>query len=237
VRASRAYWPNVNAVGQTLAEQDDPEPYVVVGVVKDVRWFSWDTEVASIYGPYALLSRFEMLTIMLQTNGQTGRVTVDALRALGEVDPLVRPSRAATLDALFVDSVRPRRFQSWLFGSLAAAGLVVVGVGILGLIAMSTARRTKEIGIRHALGATRGRIVSLLVREQMKPVVAGLLAGGLTAAWAVTFVSSYLYGITVADPRVWMAAVALIVGTAGLGALAPAARASGTDPVRALRVE
>lgn len=234
---TRAYWPSASAVGQLLTEQGDPEPYAVIGVVRDVHWFAWDRETASIYGPYGLLDRWSLVTFMIQTDGRTGRAVTGALQALHEVDSLLRPVRAATLDALFADSVRPRRFKSWLFGSLAAAGLVVVGIGILGLIAMSTARRTKEIGIRHALGATRARIVSLLLREQLMPVAIGLVAGGLISVWAVTFVSSYLYGVTTADPRVWVSAVMLILGTAAIGALAPAIRASRTDPVQALRVE
>jgi len=159
------------------------------------------------------------------------------LRALEAPDLLVKARRAAMLDDLFVDSVRPRRFQAWRFGSFAAAGLMIVGVGILGLRAMATARRVKEVGIRHALGATPFGIVVMLLREQLLPVVAGLAAGGLIAAWAVTLVEKYVYQITTHDVRVWAAAAALIIATAGLGALLPAVRASRTDPVQALRAD
>jgi predicted permease len=234
---ARAYWPNVAATGQTIAESDDPEPYLVIGVVRDVRWSSWDAEVGSIYGPYALLARSPHLTVLIEASGQTGQVLAHALRAFREADPYVQAQRAAPLDALFVESVRPRRFQSWLFGSLGVAGLVVVGVGILGLIAMSTARRTKEIGIRYALGSTRGGVVLLILREPLTSVIVGLVAGGLISAWAATLVSSYLYGVAASDVRVWASAATTIVTTAAIGALVPAIKASNAPPVTALRVE
>jgi ABC-type antimicrobial peptide transport system permease subunit len=114
---------------------------------------------------------------------------------------------------------------------------VVTGVGILGLLAMSTARRTREIGIRCALGATPRGVVRLLMQEQLWAVVAGLAAGGAIAAWAVGLVQVHVYRLSVADPRIWSAAVALVLITAGLGALLPARRASRMDPLRALRAD
>ena len=100
---------------------DSPDPYTVVGVVKDVRWHSWDTETASTYGPYALLSRGQALTFLVRPQGRPGPVMAEVLRALEAPNLLVKARRAAMLDDLFVESVRPRRFQAWLFGSFAAA--------------------------------------------------------------------------------------------------------------------
>jgi len=234
---AHAYWPKGSALGRPLSEEDNPVPYTVVGVVKDVRWHSWDIETASIYGPYALLARSPFLTYLVKPLGRTSPAMAEVLRVLQEPQLLVRPNRAATLDQLFVDSVRPRRFQAWLFGSFAAAGLGIVAVGILGLLAMATARRVKEVGIRYALGATPTGIVRMLLREQLMPVLAGLMAGGVIAGWAVTLVEKYLYRITTDDPRVWATAAALILAAAAIGALVPAVRASRTDPVEALRLE
>jgi hypothetical protein len=236
-RLARTFWPSSPAVGQTLGRSRDVRLYTVVGVVRDVRWFSWDTEVASIYAPFDLVSRYQYATLLLGTNGRTGRVTADALAAIRETDPFAQTRTAATLDSLFIDSVRTRRFKSWLFGSFAAAGLAIVGVGILGLLAMSTARRTKEIGIRCVLGSTRSGVVTLILREQLVAVVVGLTVGGLVSAWVATLVKSYLYGVSIADSRVWASATVLIMVTAALGAFVPAWRASRTDPAQALRVE
>jgi putative ABC transport system permease protein len=159
------------------------------------------------------------------------------MQAIAAVDPLIRTTNSSTFDELFVDSVRPRRFRSWLFGSFAAAALVIVGSGIFGLIAMSVARRTREMGIRIALGSTSERLLRLLVREQLTDVIAGVAAGAVISIWAVRFVRGYLYEITPYDPRVWAAAIAVIVLTALAGTVIPSWRASRTDPVHALRVE
>lgn len=236
-RAARAYWPNMSALGQSLTDQQTKEAFTVVGVVKDVRWLSWDSESPVVYAPYARVSRAPWLTVFVRTEANTGRVIADALRAIEERDPMTRVSVATTLDDLYRDSVSLRRFQSWLFGGFAGAALVVVGVGILGLLAMSAARRTKEVGIRCALGATPGSVTALMVREQLAAVVFGLLAGGVAGAWALKFVEGYLYELTTTDLRIWGTAVALILAMAAVGTLIPAIRASRIDPLRALRTE
>jgi putative ABC transport system permease protein len=200
-----------------------------------VPWDAWDRESPMFYGPYEGLGTSPFLTFFIRTNGRTGPVIAESLRAVAEADPQVRLNKAATLSTLFRDSIALRRFQSWLFGGFAAAALAVVGVGILGLLAMSAARRTKEIGVRCALGATPHLVTRLLIREQLVPVVAGLAAGAALAAWAVGFIEGYVYRLSVADPRIWGAAITLILTTAALGVLLPAQRASRIDPVKALR--
>jgi hypothetical protein len=235
---AREYWPNRQAIGQILAAVWSDAAYTVIGVVKDVPWLSWDSEAATAYGPYGPLStRASTVTLFVDVAGSPEQVTRNVLRELDTIHPPVSVRRAGDLIDIFADTVRARRFQSWLFGGFAAASLVVVGIGILGLLAMSTARRTKEVGIRQALGATPPAIVGLLVREQLVPVVAGLASGAVIAAWAVTFVESYLYQITTSDPRVWGAAAAVMLATAGLGALVPSVRASAVDPTQALRAD
>jgi ABC-type antimicrobial peptide transport system permease subunit len=134
-------------------------------------------------------------------------------------------------------SIRPRRFNAWLFSSFGIAAVAIVGAGILGLVTMTTGRRTKEIGIRMALGSTRGGVVRQILGEQMVSVFVGLVAGGVAAAWLVTYVESYLYKTPLYDGWSWSAAIALIVGIALVGALIPSLRASRIDPIRALRVE
>jgi predicted permease len=233
-------WPNAPAVGQSLTlswgTSAVGQTFTVVGVVKDVHWFAWDRDAVSIYGPYDLLAR-DAPTFLIRTAANQARVTADALQAIQDTDPRLRPQHVAMLDDLFVDSVRPRRFQAWLFGSFAAASLIVVGIGILGQLAMSTVQRTREVGIRMACGATRDRIVVTLAREELVPVIAGLAAGGIGATWAVRYIRSYLYDLTVFDARIWSVAIGLILVTAAIGTLIPAVSASRIDPTQALRAE
>jgi ABC-type antimicrobial peptide transport system permease subunit len=241
-RIARAYWPNGSGIGQTLLYEPPlrsdfyKTPFTVIGVVAEVPWFAWDKESPMFYVPYSF-GQSSLLTFLMRTNGRTGPAIEGSLKAIAATDAHVRVNKAMPLDAMFRDSVSLRRFQSWLFGGFAAAALAVAGVGILGLLAMSSARRTKEIGIRCALGATPASVRRLLVGEQMAAVIAGLAGGGAVAAWAVGFVKSYVYQLSVADPRIWTAAAILILATAGLGALLPAMRASRIDPVRALRTD
>jgi putative ABC transport system permease protein len=236
-RIARAYWPGTSSIGQTLAGGFSKELFTVVGVVRDVPWFGWDLESPVIYGPYSRLARSGRQTFLVRTDRAANHVIDDALRAMVAADPMIRPTRALPLLDLFRETVSLRRFQSWLFGGFAMAALVVVGVGILGLLAMATARRTKEIGIRCALGATPHRVTRLLVQEQLWAVLAGLAVGGLMSAWAVGLVQTHVYRLSVGDPRIWGAAVALVLLTAGLGAFLPARRASHVDPLQALRAE
>lgn len=234
---ARDYWPGDEAIGRVLESARERTPYTVVGVVRDVPWASWDTDVGSVYGPYAPLSWTQTATLFVDVAGRADRVTRDVLAELARMEPSLELRRAAPLADVFTDTVRARRFRAWLFGSFAVAGLVVVGFGILGLLAMSSARRTREVGIRLSLGATRASVVRLLMREQLLPVVSGLAVGAVISAWVVNIVESYLYQVTTTDPRAWVAAAALVLATAAIGALAPAVRASGTDPTRALRAE
>jgi predicted permease len=239
-RIARAHWPRGSAVGQTLIHlpplrsQFSKQPFTVIGVVAEVPWFAWDTESPLFYTSYTF-GQSPLLTFLVRTDGHPGPAIEASIRTIAQADPQVRLNKAAPLSTLFRDSISLRRFQSWLFGGFAAAALAVVGVGILGLLAMSAARRTREIGIRCALGATPRLVTGQLVREQLIPVLAGLVVGALIAAWAVRFVEGYLYRLSVADPRIWGAATALILATAALGAFLPARRASRIDPLQALR--
>jgi hypothetical protein len=236
-----AHWPGASAVGRqlltTIGDRQLPS-HTIVGVVDDVRFAGWDLEPeAAIYAPYSTLN-FGSRPVAFVRTASAGRAVVgDLLRLAERETPVLRVRRAATAATLLADTVRPRRLRSWLFGSFAAASLVLVAVGLFGLVAMAIARRRREIGIRLALGATRDRLVRGLVIEQLAPVVAGLAAGGLIAAWAVRFLRSYLYELEVYDASVWLIAVAVVSGAAFGGALIPSWRASRLDPMGTLRAE
>ena len=242
-RLARANWPGAPAVGKAVTNHwkgrdSTSVSFTVVGVVTDVPWALWDEDVlGTYYGPYALLARPTEGTLLVRTSGQYPSRAEEILRVIEDADPWARAGRVASLESVFVDSVRPRRFRAWLFGAFAAASLFVVGLGIFGQLAMSTARRTREVGIRMACGATRLSIASLIVREQLVPVVAGVVVGSIVAAWAVRFVNAYLYQLTAEDPRVWAAAIALILATAIAGTLVPSLRATRVNPNDALRAE
>ena len=114
---------------------------------------------------------------------------------------------------------------------------MIAAVGVLGLAAIVTSRRTREVGVRMAVGARPAQIVGLVVRQELAGVLCGLTAGALAAAWSVRLMQPYMYKVSVYDPVAWTAAIGLLLATSTIGVLIPALRASRTDPVKALRVE
>jgi ABC-type antimicrobial peptide transport system permease subunit len=215
-----------------------PQLFTVVGVVADARLGSWDQEgQGQVYGPYlATADSQPSVRVIVRAEGSRNLIASLMARLAGETGSVQIRSIAVAED-LLDETVRGRRLESWLFGAFAVAALVIVGVGMFGLMAMSTAGRTREIGIRVALGAQQRAIVRLLLGEQLPAIVFGLAAGGLVAVWAVRFVKSGLYQLTAYDPRVWTAAVALMLAAAALGAAIPSLMASNTDPVKALHAD
>jgi predicted permease len=234
---ARAFWRGTTAVGRTLTYKEDPGPFAVVGVVQDARLWRLDDDTAAIYGPYARFSRSPGLGVLIRATDHVGEVVNNAPGVVERIDPLMKASGAMTMDDALAGSIQPRRLQSWLFGSFAASALVIVCVGVFGLTAMAIARRTREVGIRMALGSTRPRVVTLLLREQFAAVSVGLIVGAVGAAWIGQFLRWYLYKLSAYDPRVWMLATIAIISVAAIGTLVPGLRASRVDPVQALRVE
>jgi ABC-type antimicrobial peptide transport system permease subunit len=145
--------------------------------------------------------------------------------------------RASTVVQSFAETIRARRFQAWLFGTFAAASLMVSAIGILGLVAMSTTARTTEIGIRMALGARASQVVGGLIRERLVAVLVVLAACSAGCLAAVGLLRSNGYGLTGYDGRVWLTGLGCVFVAAALGVVAPALYASGVNIVRAVRTE
>jgi predicted permease len=215
-----------------------PQSFEVVGLVNDVQMTTWDSDrVGEVFAPYALVSDQTSISVIVRSDRPEETLAALLSRTRTQQAGEVRMTRAAVGSDILNESIRPRRMNSWLFGGFAAAALLIVGAGILGLMAMSTAKRTREVGVRMALGSTPGRVVRLLVGEQLWAVLAGLAAGGLLASWGLRFVRSYLFHIAGNDPRVWVTAITAMLLVALAGALVPAVNASRVDPSRALRAD
>jgi putative ABC transport system permease protein len=232
-----AYWPDQPAVGQTLIrEGQPPRPYTVIGVVADARLKALDARPAGeIYESVRLLTSVTSMMYFVSFTSDPSSGLSDVLGAISRRHPEYAASRSQLVDDALAESIRRRRFQTLLFASFGVSALVIVGVGILGLMAMRSARRTRELGIRIAIGATRESVIALLVREQVSSVIAGLAAGAVVSFWAVRAVRQHIYGDQVYDLTTWSAAVALLLVVAATGAFIPAYRASRVDPVSALR--
>ena len=230
---ARTFWPDARSVGQSLVSFNGKLTFTVIGVVADARYARLDqAPVGQIYytgalpGVVLIQSRVALLPII--------RATVEETRHIGGGFAALR---ASTMTEAIADSIRIRTFRAWLYGAFAVAALTIATIGIVGVVAMSTAQRTREIGIRRSLGATPASVVALLLREQAIGLAGGVLLGTVLAWWSVQYVRSSLYQFTPYDLRLWAIAAAILAMAALAGALVPARRAVRIDPARALRID
>jgi hypothetical protein len=234
--AARAWWPDRSAVGQLLVSSSAATPRVVVGVVRDARYAALDREpIRDIYVPNPIQLQTYGVIFLVRTEPPVDDVMPGLLRALSA--HRMRVAQALSFNDALFKSVRHRALPAWLFGLLGGSGLVILGAGILGMLAMSVSQRTREIGIRLALGSTSAGLVRLMVGEQVRPVLLGLAAGAALALWSVRFLESQLYGVSAWDPGVWTSVAAVILATALAGSLIPSVRSARVNPVTALRSE
>ena len=233
---ARAYWPGAAAIGQTLTARNRQD-FTVVGIVRDVRFVALDVPSSgAIFWPWALHDLAQRGPRLFVAMHDAAPPTLESIRAAAErADPDVRLREVQLLEDAIADTIRSRRLGALAAETFGIAALLFVAVGLLGLVAMTSSRRTREVGIRLALGAAPTGIVRLLVREQLGTVLAGLVAGGLVAAWAAPIAGAHVYAIGVYDFGVWLVAIVVIVATTAISAWLPARRASRIDPVASLR--
>jgi predicted permease len=233
-RVSRDYWPDAEPIGQVLRSRKSS--YTVIGVVNDARFALLDNDTrGQIYLARHAVGLWN--GVVVKGAGSADSTLRSVLATVQSMGAPVGVVRAMTMNDALADTIRVRSFRGWFFGGFAASAIVIAGVGILGLVAMSTALRTREIGIRSSLGATRNDIVKLLLLEQSVVVAIGLVMGAGLCFWLSSFVRSYLYGLTAFDPIVWVVTIGVILIATTTGALLPARRAARMGLTQALRVD
>jgi predicted permease len=238
--AARLLWPDRPAIGQLLMpirlESEGPQSWRVAGVVRDARYRAVDREpVADVYLPDRIDDNRYGAFFLVRTSDDSERV-IPRLMALAAARGFWTETVAPLDEALFA-TMRPRFLPAWLFGSLGVVGLVVMAAGAFGLLAMSAAQRTREIVIRTALGASPGRVLWLLGRDQVTAVAIGIGIGGLVSLWAMRAIRGHLYGVGPQEPAIWTAVAVGMLMVAAIGTLLPAVHAVRVDPAQALRVE
>lgn len=233
---AHAYWPDRPAIGQTLVREG--VGYTVIGVVPDARYIAFDRDPeGNIYYPLTADKDPTITTIFMRL-ARSQRTAASSVRSLLATRyPMYRVRDVEPVSEVLGKSVQAREFQAALFSAFGMAGLTIAGVGVLALVAIVTSRRTREVGVRMALGARPLEIARLIVRQELVAVVCGMAAGGIASFWVARLMQSYMYKLSVYDPALWAAAVAVLLIVATLGALIPALRASRIDPVKALRVD
>jgi putative ABC transport system permease protein len=211
----------------------------VVGVVGDVRQRSPSADMApAVFYPLAQFPQTTMTqTIVVRSDAAIERV-VDGIRAaVARVDADQPIARAAAMPDRIAAALAPRRFDLQLVGAFAAAALLLAGVGIYGIVAFAMAARTREIGVRVALGAAPRHIARLALVSGAAPAGAGVIAGAVVSLAGARVMESLVFGVTPRDPIALAAAVLLVAAAAAAAVAAPARRAVRVDPMTALRAE
>jgi putative ABC transport system permease protein len=174
------------------------------------------------------------LFVAARTNGDAAALAPGIRRAIAAVDPGVPLFGERTMEDRMAATLETARFNTMLLALLGAAGLLLAGVGIYGVINYFAAQRTSEIGIRLALGASRGNVVRLVVRQAAVPVATGVLLGAVGAAFAARAIATQLVNVRPNDPLTFTAVAAVLGAVALVAAFIPARRAARLDPTRAL---
>jgi putative ABC transport system permease protein len=158
-------------------------------------------------------------------------------RAVAEMDPHQRVDRVRTMDEILSSTTADSRFDAWLFGAFAAVALALTAIGIYGLLSFTVARRTNEFGTRMALGASRGDVLRLVLKQGVMLTAVGLAIGLAGALVLGRSLSSLLFGVGATDPASFAAVSVVLLGVGVLASYIPARRATKTDPMVALRYE
>jgi putative ABC transport system permease protein len=233
------YFGDANPVGRHLIFKTDGQSRArtIAGVVADVRNYKLERNtVAELYMPFENLPG-PFLDVAVRASGDPLPLEASVREALRKVDPNQPLGIVTTMEAVLEKSVAKPRWYATLVGSFAALALFLAGIGIYGVVAYSVSRRTKEIGIRMAIGAERADVMCMVIRESMIPALCGVIAGVPLAILASRVLTTFLYGVELLDPRTYFI-VALLVPTIALtAAWFPARRAMSVDPMVALRHE
>lgn len=233
-RLAQTLWPNGDAVGRKVIESGAER--TVVGVVADVRTDVDQPAVAVVYHVPKFWPSTELALAVRVNPAQ--RLDLVALRgAILSVDPLVPIEPVRTLDDLFAAGTAPRRFQLRLVGAFALTALLLAAIGIYGVVAHSVTSRTRELGIRLALGALPRRLVAMLLQQNVTPIAIGLVAGLAGALAGGSLLASLLYETNPRDPATLVVVAVGLLALALLACWLPARRAAKVDPVVALRAE
>lgn len=234
---ARRYWPNESAVGRTFTNAVTKDRYTIAGVISNHKVHGvLESPVAMVY--FAAAQRPQRYNYLVaRTGGSAGQLLAAMRRELLAMEPGLVFVGNSTMEDNLSMSLMPARVGAVLVASFGALGTLLAAIGLYGVIAFSVARRTKEIGLRMALGANPGTVLGMVMRQGFGLAGVGLVVGGLLAAGAAFGLSGLLYAITPLDPLAWALAILTMLVAAGAANFVPARRAMRVEPMTALRTE
>lgn len=239
-RAAKTLWPDQDAIGRQIkfGTSTGSTPWVtVVGVVGDIRTSADEADGGvEFYFPYTQWTAGKFL-FAIRAKGDPLALASAVRAAVAAVDPNTAVNRIRTMDAIVGESIWQRRLWGVLFAIFGALALALGAVGIYGVMSYAVSLRTREIGIRMALGAQRGDVLGMVVGHALKLALIGAVVGVAAALAATRSIAGLLYGVQAADPLTFAAVPALLLVVALVAGYLPARRAATVDPLHALRHE
>jgi predicted permease len=236
---ARRFWPNQSALGHTVTAINGPRSrtYRIVGVTRDHKRHG----VLEADSPYVYFAAAQRPTrynfLVARTPGDASALLQSMRRELLAMEPGLVFMAANTMEENLGLSLMPARVGAMLAAGFGGLGTLLAAIGLYGVIAFSVARRTREIGLRMALGAKPGGVLSMVMRQGFTIVGVGLVAGAILAGAAAVALRGLLYGISPFDPLAWGFAITAMLLAAALANFMPARRAMRIDPMTALRIE
>jgi predicted permease len=240
-KTARHYWPGQNPIGKRLkpgSTTSDNPWREVIGVVRDTRQNDFVAQPKmQMYFVHTQVNSFAPNALVVRTSIDPLSLSTSLRNAVWSIDKDQPISNIRSMDEIVSEAVARQRFSTLLLGVFAGLALVLAAVGIYGVMSYSVAQRTREIGIRMALGAQRSDVLKLTIANGLKLVGTGLMIG-LAAAFALTRVmASLLFGISATDPVTFVIISLILVSVAVLASYLPALRATKIDPMVALRYQ
>jgi putative ABC transport system permease protein len=248
-RAARTYWPTENPIGKRITFDDPsranpPEWLTIIGVAANAKQGDWANDptpevyIAALQNRQFLSdagSHYKYITLVVRAAGNPADLAPVIKRTVWTFDRNLPISEVVTMDRVVADATAQPRFEMLLLVVFAAVALLLAAVGIYGVMSYAVSRRTREIGIRLSLGATRAQVLRMVIRQGMTQAVAGAAAGVAGALLLTRLMSGMLFGVRPTDPLTFCA-VALVLCLAAMAAsCVPARNATRIEPMTALR--
>jgi macrolide transport system ATP-binding/permease protein len=233
-------FPGEDAVGKQILSAFDPEhPVEVVGVIDDIKDGALDLQpIPAVYSPFNQIPMGDFY-VTVRTSQSADSLPASMVQAVHQIDPMLIANEEETMTARIDNSEAAylHRSAAWVVAGFATLALLLGTVGLYSVISYSVGQRTREIGIRIALGAQKTAIYSLIFGDSAMPVIAGLAIGLLCSFWLTAFLRGILFGVSRWDKETMCAVVCILVGASLVASYIPARRAASIEPGEALRAD
>jgi putative ABC transport system permease protein len=232
---ARKYWPNEDPVGKSISIlRENVVPRHIIGVVSDVRSVIEDEPPPTMYVSYKQLS-FPSMQVLLLRRDPYAPVLSDVRNAVQSVDPNQPIGYVSTMDSIASDALGPWRFALSVLGGLAGLAVALTTVGLFAVLSFLVRERTKELGIRMAVGASRGKVMGLVLAQSLRITGYGIAIGSLLSFLILHILTSSMYAIRPNDPLIFILVASLVAAISVIAAFVPAQRAARIEPLAALR--